>query len=253
MATAFLAAQTPAARRNAILTTTTVPSAVPATSSARMAVLAAKTRSARLKTAPTEIWRTSAKPGARPFSETVSSAAQTPTARKAASTRTTTAHSVARATFSVRMDVSTARMPSAAATAGTMAEEQGGLFISPILSRRASKFSSRQTNSVSFSSHLILSFQVFVVFHTELLTLVFIIESGSTSFSVLNGAGYAIWKDEVYSFGGYVPYGVKKTRILKLMPSACEFQLQSVTLKSEFGASWGSIALVFPEKTEQKG
>jgi hypothetical protein len=87
---------------------------------------------------------------------------------------------------------------------------------------------------------LISPFQVRVDFHAALLTV--ILASGSNSFSVLNTAGYAVWKDEVYAFGGYVTYGVKKTRILKLLPDACEFQLQSLTLKKEYSSGTGSLA-----------
>ena len=66
------------------------------------------------------------------------------------------------------------------------------------------------------------------------------LESGSNSYTVLNTAGFAVYKNEVYSFGGYSSYGVEKTRILKLV--GCEFQVQAAKLTRDFSTSYGSIA-----------
>ncbi|CAG5110039.1 Oidioi.mRNA.OKI2018_I69.chr2.g4490.t1.cds [Oikopleura dioica] len=76
-------------------------------------------------------------------------------------------------------------------------------------------------------------------------------ESGSNSFTVLNGAGYVVYKNEVYAFGGYTTYGVPKTRILKLV--GCEFQVQSAKLRYDFSTSYGSIAVWDGGKWEPEG
>ena len=67
--------------------------------------------------------------------------------------------------------------------------------------------------------------------------------SGSASYTVLNGAGYTIYKNEVYSFGGYSAYGVPQTRILKFVPGECEFKEQSVKLVRDYYSGYGSIAV----------
>jgi len=187
---------------------------------------------------PTKIWRISAKGSARLILALVSAAAQMPIARRTASTTTTTAPSVVLATSSVQMDASTARTRSAAVMEATV--EPGELFIWLILSQQATSYSSRPTNSAICLSHSISLSRVIDLFRAQFMTSY--LESGSNSFSVLNAAGYAIWKDEVYSFGGYVQYGESQTRILKLLPGACEFERQSVTLRRDFGATYESVA-----------
>jgi len=59
----------------------------------------------------------------------------------------------------------------------------------------------------------------------------------------MNGAGYTIYKNEVYSFGGYASYDVPRTRILKFFPDECEFKEQSVKLRRDFLSNYGSIAV----------
>ena len=69
--------------------------------------------------------------------------------------------------------------------------------------------------------------------------------SGSSSYTVMNGAGYTIYKNEVYSFGGYASYDVPRTRILKFFPDECEFKEQSVKLRRDYNSIYGSIAYLF--------
>lgn len=65
--------------------------------------------------------------------------------------------------------------------------------------------------------------------------------SGSSSYTVLNSAGFTIYKNEVYSFGGYASYGDSKTRILKFFPDECAFKSVGISLKRDYYSNYGSI------------